>query len=62
VDFGSAGLWMFSQGAGWSQSSGDNPKLMRAANIDADPAHELVMNFTTVGVWVWNGGAWLQIS
>jgi hypothetical protein len=60
-DFGSLGLWEWQSGAR-TQSSGDNPGRMWAANIDADPASELVLDFITFGVWVWNGGAWLQIS
>jgi hypothetical protein len=35
---------------------------MIAADIDGDNVQEIIADFGTLGLWLWNGGAWSQIS
>jgi hypothetical protein len=31
-------------------------------DIDGDKAEEVIADFGTLGLWLWNGGVWSQIS
>ena len=44
------------------QISGIDPENITAGDIDKDSAEEIVADFGTVGLWLWNGGVWSQIS
>jgi hypothetical protein len=61
VDFGTAGIYLYDNGA-WTQLTPDNPEGLMAADVDADGLDEVIADFGSAGFWVWNSGAWNQIS
>jgi hypothetical protein len=38
------------------------PAAGSPANLDADPQAEIVVDMGALGVWVFNGGVWSQLS
>jgi hypothetical protein len=35
---------------------------MLAGDFDGDNADEIMADFGALGLWLWNGGAWTQVS
>jgi hypothetical protein len=56
MDFGTAGLWFTADGIAWTKISSASPQAM---GIYSD---FLVADFSTLGVWQFNGTSWSQIS
>ena len=46
----------------WLQLSGVNADYLISGDFDGDLQHELMVDFGTLGLWVYNGGAWTQVS
>ncbi len=61
VDFGTAGIYLYDNGA-WSQISSANPESLLAADVDGDNIAELIGDLGATGLWLWNAGAWNQLS
>ena len=52
----------YGMSASWSQLSGVNPEYHLSADLDDDNADEIMADFGALGLWLWDGGAWSQIS
>jgi hypothetical protein len=61
VDFGTAGLWLYNDGA-WTQLSPSNPESLVAADVDGDTVDEILADLGATGLWLWNAGAWGLLS
>jgi hypothetical protein len=61
VDFGTAGIYLYDNGA-WSLISSSNPESLLAADVDGDAVDELLADLGTSGLWLWNASAWNQLS
>ncbi len=61
MDFGLTGHLSYDDGA-WTLLSHANPESLMAADVDGDNVEEILADLGPTGLWLWNGGAWNQVS
>jgi len=63
-----AGLWIWIDGV-WlcdrgdcSQLGGSIAEYLVATDLDGDSRDEILADYGTLGLWLWNEGSWGQLS
>ena len=62
ADFGSLEPWGFGRTAPGSKRSGTFAEYLMSADLDGDAKDEILTYFGAWGLWLWNEGAWSQVS
>jgi hypothetical protein len=55
------GLWICDE-ASWGQINPLSPEALAAGDVDADGVDEIITDFGTLGVWLWDAGAWTLLT
>ncbi|MDM8540185.1 FG-GAP repeat protein [Desulfococcaceae bacterium HSG9] len=62
VDFDSRGIWTYNTTDGWVNLSVNDPDIMAVANVNGAGNDELIVYFSGLGLYTWDGSTWTNIN